>query len=90
MAIVEKHVIDDHSRRVQLGRHLLAVRTDAADVAGGVDVHDSGGRIENLNLRVIGGRPRDRPLRAGIIERTEWIGSGVHRGRRYVRTIRRV
>src|ERR1700731_113008 len=69
--IVEDYVIDDHSSCVEFSRELLAVGTDAADVASVMNMHRSRGWIEDLNLLVAGRGSSDRRLRARIVERAE-------------------
>src|ERR1035441_4224164 len=90
MVIVEYHVIDNYSGCVQFARQLLAIGTDAADIATVMDMHGSCGRIEDLNLRVIPGRSGDRLLLTRIVEGAERIGSRINGRRRDVRTIHRV
>src|SRR5260370_4904296 len=85
--IVEDYVIDNHSGCVEFSRELLAVGTDAADVASVMNMHRSRGRIEDLNLFVAGRMSGNRRLRAWIVERAERIGSRINRGRRDIWTI---
>jgi hypothetical protein len=74
VALVEHHVVDHDSGRIQVTRHLQSVGTDAANVAAVADMHRSRGRIKDLNVFVVSGGSGYRTLLTSIVECAEWIG----------------